>query len=218
MSENEIKTSTETESISYDSLNKTELKNLCKEKNLPVSGTKQELIDRLLNGKSNPKTTKSTKTTKTTDSKESTKDNIDSKGTKVVKKVKQTITKTNLEKPVFKNIMDKDKIVPIVIKRNIHNNFEHLETRLVFSEQKKVIGVQDISGEIRRLNVEDLENVYKYHFELCKEAKVQDNISNSILKDDSEKEKRIQDLINMTNTDLQNTESESDDEEQRINV
>lgn len=176
----------------YSKLKVAELKNICKEKKLPVSGTKQELINRLLGG------TNSSSGSTTTDT---------------IKKAppkKKIQLKTNLEKPVFKNIVNSEKI-PILIKRNIHGNFEHSETNLVFSEQKKVIGVQEQTGNIRRLSVQDLENVYKYHFELCESAKIQDSVSDNILKDDSEKEKRIQDLISMTNGETQLEENDEDD-------
>lgn len=182
----------------YSKLKVPELKSLCKDKKLPVSGTKQELINRLLGIQSSSGSSNTGNANSSTDT---------------VKKAppkKKIQLKTNLEKPVFKNIINSEKI-PILIKRNIHGNFEHSETHLVFSEQKKVIGVQEQTGEIKRLSVQDLEYVYKYHFELCESAKIQDSVSDNILKDDSEKEKRIQDLISMTNGESKLEENDEDD-------
>jgi hypothetical protein len=151
----------------------TDLKVLCKEKGLPVSGTKQELIQRL-NGETPVKTEKS----------------------KVVKpkKVNQT-----LEKPVFTKYLQQLERTPIVIKRNIHGNFEHLETGLVFNSDKRVIGVQKES-KIESLGISDLENVYKFHFEMEPGVKVQEQSNAKILEDESLKEKRVQELLEITNT------------------
>ena len=182
----------------YSKLKVTELKSLCKDRKLHVSGTKQELINRLLGIQSSNGSGSSSNVNGLTD---------DVKKIPLKKKIQ---LKTNLEKPVFKHIINSENI-PILIKRNIHGNFEHSETHLVFSEQKKVIGIQEQTGEIKRLSIQDLEHVYKYHFELCESAKIQDSISDNILKDDSEKEKRIQDLISMTNGETKLEENDEDD-------
>jgi hypothetical protein len=145
-----------------------ELKALCKEKSLPVSGTKSDLIQRLSGGtiESKPKS-----------------------------KPKSKHTPALLQRPVFQQFLDKK---PIIIKRNIHGNFEHPETHLVFSQNKKIIGVQNSSGHIDPLSIQDLQNVYKYHFEVEDGIKVQDIGSNQVIRDDSLKEKRVQELIDMT--------------------
>jgi hypothetical protein len=153
---------------SFDKLKLAELKVLCKEKGLAVSGTKAELIQRLSGDTSAPTTR--------------------------VRKSAPKPTPT-LQRPVFQKFLDKK---PTVIKRNIHGNFEHPETRLVFSINKKIFGIQNSSGEIDPLTVQDLQNVYKYHFELEDGVQIQDQGSNIIAKDDSLKQQRIDELIEMT--------------------
>lgn len=158
-------------SDSQPDLNKlklTDLKAMCKEKGLAVSGTKAELIQRL-SGESPAPSTRSRKATP-----------------------KQAPT---LQRPVFQKFLDK---TPTVIKRNIHGNFEHPETRLVFSINKKIIGIQNQSGEVEALTVQDLQNVYKYHFELEDGVKIRDEGSNLMVKDDSVKYERVDELIKMT--------------------
>lgn len=146
----------------------TELKEKCRERKLPVSGTKAELIARL-NGE--PKKTSS-----------------ENKKTSGKPKNSQKIT---LQKPVLRSIEK----TPIIIKRNIHNNFEHLETHLIFNQNKKVIGHQLQDGTVRTLNINDIENIHRFHFELDPQAKVQDEISENIGETDTDKEKRIYELI-----------------------
>jgi hypothetical protein len=155
-----------------NSLKLADLKVLCKEKGLPVSGTKAELVQRL-GGQS---------------------------GTKPVSKPKpatkpKTKPVSTLQKPVFQKFLDQK---PMVIKRNVHGNFEHPETHLVFSQNKKIIGVQNPSGTIDPLTVDDIQNVYKYHFELEEGVRVQDKSTNPIAKDESLKEKRVQELLELT--------------------
>lgn len=159
------------ESATHSSLEKlklAELKAMCKEKGLAVSGTKAELIQRLSGQTST-----------------------------VPPRVKKSTPKPapTLQKPVFQKFLDKK---PTIIKRNIHGNFEHTETHLVFSVNKKIIGIQNPSGEIDALSVQDLQNVYKYHFELEDGVKIRDAGSNLIVKDDSLKQQRVEELIQMT--------------------
>lgn len=156
--------------IDYSKLKVADLKTLCKDKGLPVSGTKTELIHRLTGGVGN------------VDSKPKTKS-------------KPKTIPAPLQRPVFQKFLDKK---PIVIKRNVHGNFEHPESNLVFSQNKKIIGVQNPSGQIDPLTIQDLQNVYKYHFEVEDGIKVQDTGSNQVIRDDSLKEKRVQELIEMT--------------------
>jgi hypothetical protein len=151
---------------SFDKLKLAELKALCKEKGLAVSGTKAELIQRLSGETPAPRVRKATPKPAPT-----------------------------LQRPVFQKFLDKK---PTIIKRNIHGNFEHPDTRLVFSVNKKIIGIQNPSGELDPLTVQDLQNVYKYHFELEDGVQIQDQGSNIIAKDDSVKQQRIDELIEMT--------------------
>lgn len=148
-----------------------DLKNLCKERNLPVSGTKAELIARL-NGE--PKPVKTTP--------------------------KSKVKPVPLEKPVVKII----ERTPIVIKRNIHGNFEHVDSHLVFNASKKVIGVQSEVGTVKPLSAQDLENVYRYHFELDSSINIQDQNTDASLDDEEAKEARVNELIDSTFNDCLN--------------
>ena len=65
---------------------------------------------------------------------------------------------------VIQNI--KKSIPNIVIRRNKFNNFEHLDTNLVFdNSSKKVIGKQNINGNIDDLTEEDIDKCNEYKFE-----------------------------------------------------
>ena len=104
-------------------LKKPELVSICKEKKLPISGTKSELIDRILNG---PKDNKKPKEPKEP---LGSKESLVSKSSKVIKK--QTPINS---KPIYKKIREQfteEKREPIIIKKNIHGNFEHLVTALM---------------------------------------------------------------------------------------
>lgn len=166
---------------SLSKLKKPELVSICKERKLPVSGTKTELIDRILD-KSKTESKSETKSTK-----------------------KQPITVKPIQsKPIFKKIIEQfteEKKEPIIIKKNIHGHFEHLDTGLVFSLSKKVIGIQKSDGTIDNLSLKDIENVYKYHFELEKNIVVNDEINDSnqmLLSDELHQEKRLQELEEFT--------------------
>lgn len=148
-----------------------ELKTLCKERKLAVSGTKTELIDRIL-GRTSSKT-------------------------KTPPKKKQTKPEP-LKKPVFQNYLSKVEIQPILIKRNIHGNFEHPETKFIFNISKKIIGLQLEDGTIGTLTVSDIEQVHKYHFELDDTCIVEEKTSTMILEDDSLKQQRIDELLELT--------------------
>jgi len=149
----------------------TDLKAQCKEKQLPVSGTKAELIARLLGTAPPPKKPRVAKPT--------------------------TSASVVPDKPVFQTLMQSSARDPIVIKRNAYGHFEHLETHLVFSPQKKVIGRQvDNHPEIQPLSTTDLESVYKYHFELAEGVTVQDQPSLTADTIDRSEE-RLEELLQM---------------------
>jgi hypothetical protein len=127
-----------------------ELKALCKEQSLPVSGTKAELIARLLGTAPPAKKAKTAKPPKPKD----------------------------FEKPVFDKWKTPGEREPILIKRNMFGHFEHPETRLLFSAQKKVIGVQvDANPDPQPLTAKHLELVHKYHFELAESVIVTDPVA-----------------------------------------
>jgi hypothetical protein len=188
-------------------LKKPELVSICKEKKLPISGTKNELIDRILNGpKDNkkPKPFKSDKELKEHKEPKEPKEHKEPLGSKISKVIKKQ-TPIN-SKPIYKKIREQfteEKREPIIIKKNIHGNFEHLDTGLIFSINKKVIGVQGSDGSIKNLSIKDIENVYKYHFELEKNIVVNDEINNSeqeLFSNELEQEKRLKELEEFSKT------------------
>lgn len=162
--------------VSLNQLNQLKLADLkaqCKEKSLPVSGTKAELIARLLG---TPPPTK--------------KPRVTSAATKLTKPVPN--------KPVFDKLLQSSARDPIVIKRNLYGHFEHPETHLVFSSQKKVIGRQvDDQPDIQPLTTQDLEQVYRFHFELDASVVVQDSSSGTDTSLDRSEE-RLDELLQLT--------------------
>jgi hypothetical protein len=124
--------------------NKAELTALCKQKGCKCSGTKTDLISRLL-GKEDTKKAEDTKKPKTT-SKKSTPREI-----------------SPIEKKLVANIPN------ILVKRNKYNNYEHPETGLVFNnETKTVIGKQNKNGSVDDLSEDDIDqcNAFKFKFEI----------------------------------------------------
>jgi len=150
----------------YSKLKLTELKVLCKDRKLPISGTKSELVQRLL-GETPLK-----------------------KSTTALQKNKKELFNTQ----ILKTFETKRK--PIVIKRNIWNNFEHIESKLIFNLDKKVIGKQLDDGTIGDLLSTDLEFVEKYHFELDPAAVVSEN-KIEIITDPVKEEQRIRELLDV---------------------
>jgi hypothetical protein len=149
-----------------------DLKARCKEKQLPVSGTKAELIARLLG------TAPPAKKSKTAASSSRSKAG----------------TVTRLDKPVFQNFVQSSERDPIVIKRNAYGHFEHVDTHLVFSAQKKVVGVQvEGNPDVQPLSTTDLESVYKYHFELDPTVVIRDPV-NAHVGDSSSSQARLEEL------------------------
>ena len=69
---------------------------------------------------------------------------------------------------IIKKITTIDPCV-IQIRKNKFNNFEHVETGLIFNKkEQKVIGMQEKDGTVRSLNSNDIElcNKYKFNYEL----------------------------------------------------
>ena len=124
--------------------NKAELTALCKQKGCKCSGTKTELISRLL-GKEDNKNPEDNKKPKTT-SKKITPREI-----------------SPIEKKLVANIPN------ILVKRNKYNNYEHPETGLVFdNETKTVIGKQNKNGSVDDLSEDDIDqcNAFKFKFQI----------------------------------------------------
>ena len=124
--------------------NKAELTALCKQKGCKCSGTKTDLISRLL-GKEDDKKPEDNKKPKTT-SKKITPREI-----------------SPIEKKLVANIPN------ILVKRNKYNNYEHPETGLVFdNETKTVIGKQNKNGSVDDLSEDDIDqcNAFKFKFQI----------------------------------------------------
>lgn len=121
-------------------LSKKELSEMCKAKKLPVSGTKNDLIKRLLEGEKQPKIF-------------SKDENID-----------RTKSKGKTSQPeVIKKLVEK--IPTIEIRRNAFGNFEHSETHLVINNTtKKIYGRQNEDGTVSELTPQDIDLCHKYKF------------------------------------------------------
>jgi hypothetical protein len=155
---------------------KAELIALCKKHGHKCSGTKTELIHRLLGNsdKSSDKPTKSKSTTSSTKSKSNTSSSTTSS---VVNKLKSSIP-------------------DILVKRNQFNNFEHAETGLVFeSGTKMVIGKQNNNGDIDPLTEEDIDNcnAFKFKYKLPTNLNTKSNMNVNVdeLEEEDIKEEEI---------------------------
>ena len=130
--------SPENNSISDSDLAKStnaELKALCKAKGLKTTGKKSDLLDRIL-GKD-----------------VSTKDKSSKKSSKKSEKT-PTVQKTI-----------QSSLTTIQLRRNKFGNYEHPDTKLIFSKvDRTVIGKQNSDGKILDLASEDIETCNKYKF------------------------------------------------------
>ena len=116
-----------------------DLKLLCKERNLPVSGTKVDLITRLQLFE----TSGSVPSTPTSTRKKA-----------AAPKIPEILTNLQAQRPTLE------------IKKTPDGFFEHEETHLIFDDEKSqtVIGVRIESGEIVELTDDDIEKCKQYGF------------------------------------------------------
>ena len=185
--------------VSLDNLNnytKSDLVNLCRDKGLKVTGTKDQLIERLKSQNNQPIETK-TKETKTKETK--------------TKETKTKETKTK-DKQSSTELLQKH-IPQFSIRRNKFGNFEHDETGFIFSKfDKTVIGKQLEDGTIAELTREDIENCNKYKFKytlpssLNKVEKDLNSVKIDGIDDDNEEEEE-EEIIE----ELEEEEEEEDD-------
>ncbi len=133
-------------------MTKPELSGVCKSRGLKVSGTRQDLIDRILED------------LKKGDSSSST---APSSSSSAAKK-QTTLTKAGvLKKEAATSVLKKiaSTAPTLQIKRNKFGNYEHADTGLVFDkEDKMVIGKQGDDGNIYELDDEDIENCKRFKF------------------------------------------------------
>ena len=169
--------------------NKAELIALCKSKGHKCTGTKENLIDRLL-GKENTSVSKKPEK------------NIETKEKAVVKKVERTSGNTDVIKKLTADIP----VIPI--RRNVHGNLEHPETSLVFDRKTEtVVGKQEDDGTISELTDEDIESCKRFKFKY----KIPDNLD----KKDSLQNIKIKELDD-NDSDIEIEDRESEDEEVEI--
>ena len=175
--------------------NKAELTALCKQKGCKCSGTKTELISRLL-GKEDNKNPEDNKKPKTT-SKKITPREI-----------------SPIEKKLVANIPN------ILVKRNKYNNYEHPETGLVFdNETKTVIGKQNKNGSVDDLSEDDIDqcNAFKFKFQipsnLDNKSKLVDVKIEELDEDEGDDELEVEEELNEEdlNEEGENVELEDDD-------
>lgn len=127
-----------------DNLTKTELANLCKAKNLKVSGTKQEIIDRL-NESESARGVSEEKPQAVDVAKKSSSSKPEKK---IIEKIKTQVEQNN-----------------ITVRKNCFGHFENPQTRFVFDNKtKKVFGKQNDNGQVDLLTDEDIETCKRYKF------------------------------------------------------
>jgi hypothetical protein len=133
-----------------------ELKAICKQRNLKVSGTKNDLIARLM-GKEEP-SPKNKPESKSSESKPKTETK-----TAKVEKAQAKVLETPVAKKLTANIPQ------VLITRNSFGRYEHAETGLVFdSASRVVIGKQLPDGTVDHLTEDDIDmcNAFKFPYEL----------------------------------------------------
>jgi hypothetical protein len=142
-------------------LKRDELVKLCVEHKKAKSGTKSDLIARLLG------------------------DPVEAKPKKKKVNTIQKNTLQQLEPHIQKH-------TPVIlIERNQHGQFQHIESGLVFDPHtKKVIGKSSGSESLELLDLEDLEVCHKYHFQY-EEA----SVARTTKKTDEEEYKDLQERL-----------------------
>jgi hypothetical protein len=145
-------------------MSRAELVELCRTKNLSVSGTKELLISRLSG-----------------EEKE-----------KPVTKAKSKGGKKTPDPPAVVNKIIKQHVNNIGIKRNKFNNYEHMDTKLLFDETtQKVYGKQNYqTGQIDMLTSEDIETCQMYKFPFI----IPENLDQANAAEDDEEETIVDDV------------------------
>lgn len=121
----------------YNKMKKPELLEICKQHGYDTSGAKPAIIDNIMSKKVAPE--------------------------KPVKPAPPNKTVTPPDKDILAKL--KAVIPPVLIKRNEYDNFEHVETKLVFNRKTtEAIGVQLEDGSVRELTRDDISICNKYNF------------------------------------------------------
>lgn len=131
---------------SLEKLTKPLLVEICKEKNIKHTGTKGEVVDRIIA-------------------------NVNGEETKVVETKKRKVESKPAQKQTVvappPDVKDKirSKLETIEIRRNKFGNYEHSTTRIVFDKiNQDAIGTQNDNGTINSLTQKDIEECKKYKF------------------------------------------------------
>lgn len=148
-------------------MSRAELVELCRTKNLNVSGTKELLISRLSGNSIEEKEKPATKSK--------------SKG-----------GKKTPDPPAVVNKIIKQHVNNIGIKRNKFNNYEHMDTKLLFDETtQKVYGKQNYqTGQVDMLTSEDIETCQMYKFPFV----IPENLDQANTAEDDEEETIVDDV------------------------
>lgn len=186
MTEDKIETNLDITTLSRYSL--TQLKNVCREKKLKLTGKKDELILRIMGIQQNS-------STGTIDSiVPSTKNEHSS-----IKKSVPKLSSINTHLPVFAKIK-KEKIV---ISKNSFGNYVHSPTSLVYSKElRKIIGVQEPDGTVSSLTDTSIQ--------LCKQWKFEYVLPKNL--------DRYGDLNDVRITELDDEEDDEEDEDDDTSV
>ena len=144
-------------------MTKNELVAMCKSKGLKVTGTKNELVDRIM-----------LPTTSQSASPSGGKQSVKPKSPQIVKKLAE-------------------KIPIISIKKNSFGNYEHEETGFIFdNKSQKVYGKQNKNGTISKLVHEDIDLCNKYKFDYVipdnLNSKVDDEVEDDLDDDEGDEE------------------------------
>jgi hypothetical protein len=166
----------EVDTIQYQKCTVAELKGFLKEKGLKCSGTKPELLIRLVNGK-----------------------NEALKTTAAPKKVTKQLTSN---------------ISSLQIRRNAHGNYEHVESRLVFNTDRKVVGMQLEDGSVADMTKEYIDLCNKYKFEyfipenLDKGVGLENTVIDEFEDDEEEVEEELEIIEELVDSDNVYTDEE----------
>lgn len=183
--------------LNKESLNKLtvpDLKVMLSNKGLKVSGTKVELIDRLLASSTSGAKGENEGVSKNTS------------------KPTRSEVKTPISQPIFQ------------LRRNNFGNYEHEETHLVFNSDKKVIGMQKQDGKIEplcKLHV-DLCNKYKFEYIIPENLDSNKNLNNVKVSEiddddfDEEDDIDIEDIVEEDVEDLLEEDEEILEEDEEI--
>jgi hypothetical protein len=122
-----------------DKMKKVELQVICRQLSIPITGTKQMLIERIKNPPSAP-----------------------AAGVKKPMRIKRITPQVPKVPNVLNKLLTNAPLFSIC--RNKHNQYEHPDTGFVFNEKKEVFGRQMEDGSVAPLTEEDVEVCKEYKF------------------------------------------------------